>query len=63
MKKSEFLLFDLRKVINGDVSEILDILKMFEWSEENHEARQALLKYCDKLHKRWDDLYELEWKK
>lgn len=63
MKNKEFLLMDLRKVINSDVSEILDILKMFEWTEDNHEARQSLLKYCDKLHKRWDDLYELEYQK
>lgn len=63
MKNKEFLLMDLRKVINSDVSEILDILKMFEWTEENHEARQSLLKYCDKLHARWDDLYALEYEK
>lgn len=63
MDKKDFLLMDLRKLINSDVSEILDILKMFEWSEENHEARQSLLRYCDKLHARWDDLYELENKK
>lgn len=63
MTKQEFILRDLRKVLTSDVEEILDILKMFEWTEENHQARQALLKHCDKLHARWDDLWELEWKK
>lgn len=56
-------LFELRKTINSDVSEILEILKSFEWTEENHEARQSLLRYCDKLHARWDDLYNLEYGK
>lgn len=63
MKKSEFLLMDLRNVLMDDCTEILDALKMFEWSEENAEARKALLAYVDKLHSRWDDLYKLEWKK
>jgi hypothetical protein len=62
MKKQEFILRDLRKVLNSDAAEILEILQMFEWTEENHKARKSLLEYCDKLQKRWDDLYQLEWK-
>ena len=53
-------LLELRKVINSDVSEILEILQMFEWTEENHDAQQALLRHCDKLHIRWDELWDLQ---
>lgn len=57
----ENTLFDLRKVLTSDAKEVLNTLKMFDWTEENAEARKALLAYVDKLHKRWDDLYSLEY--
>ena len=63
MKKSEFLLFDLRNVIMSDCQIILDAMSTLEWNDETKECKQMLLNHIDNLHARWDDLYQLEWGK